>query len=437
MKIYIFLIILFFSNILFSQFTDFQSPFTGRLNSGDEAADTFGAQFPSVAWICGDSGMVMKFRLNFGLPDFRIVKNGIPSTVNLNAFGAIDTMTALTAGLSGSNTFAYRTSNGGMNWVQVFTQNGGSINAIWFKTATTGFMAGNPVGGRWSLWKTINAGVTWDSAGLYLPAAGSESGYRNSFYAIGDSLWMGTNNSRIYYSSNYGTSWIVRNTGNIQNIYSIYFDESNVGFAGGDSLLRTSNFGANWNVEQNTPGSGNILGILGGNPGVDALSMPFFYSRNNVLYYGWGGWTVFHTAPSGTYTYLFKKRYMQPFWFTFSPMIGLLSDGKVWICNCAWGGVNNFTTGVPPEFRLYQNYPNPFNPVTKIKFGLPLKYNNSAVKLIVYDITGKEISILIDEQLAAGVYETEFSGINLPSGVYIYKLSYGVYSESKKMVIIK
>lgn len=89
---------------------------------------------------------------------------------------------------------------------------------------------------------------------------------------------------------------------------------------------------------------------------------------------------------------------------------------------------------IPSAFVLYNNYPNPFNPVTKIKFDIP---KASFVKLIVYDITGKEISVLVDEELNAGRYNYDWSGINLPSGVYFYKLITESFSGTKKLILLK
>ena len=89
---------------------------------------------------------------------------------------------------------------------------------------------------------------------------------------------------------------------------------------------------------------------------------------------------------------------------------------------------------IPKEFRLYNNYPNPFNPSTKIKFDIP---KSSLVKLIVYDILGREIKTLVNEKLNAGRYEVNWDGSNYPSGVYIYKLVAEDFVNVKKMVLLK
>ncbi len=91
---------------------------------------------------------------------------------------------------------------------------------------------------------------------------------------------------------------------------------------------------------------------------------------------------------------------------------------------------------IPEHFELHQNYPNPFNPSTKIAFDLP---KDAKVKLVIYDILGREIKTLIQNEFrAAGKYITEFNGSNLASGVYFYQLS--INNEQlaiKKMLMIK
>ncbi|MDP4114655.1 MAG: T9SS type A sorting domain-containing protein [Bacteroidota bacterium] len=96
-------------------------------------------------------------------------------------------------------------------------------------------------------------------------------------------------------------------------------------------------------------------------------------------------------------------------------------------------GVND-KNNLPNGYSLSQNYPNPFNPSTKIKFTLP---GNEFVSLKVYDVVGREVSTIINEQKVAGNYEITFNASSLSSGVYFYKLSTKSYSESRKMILIK
>ena len=97
--------------------------------------------------------------------------------------------------------------------------------------------------------------------------------------------------------------------------------------------------------------------------------------------------------------------------------------------------VEKVNDAIPTQFFLEQNYPNPFNPTTQIKFGIT---EASSIELTVYDILGREIAVLIDkEYLSAGSYNVKFNAENLASGIYIYKLTAGNYSVSKKMQLLK
>ena len=88
----------------------------------------------------------------------------------------------------------------------------------------------------------------------------------------------------------------------------------------------------------------------------------------------------------------------------------------------------------PAYFQLHQNYPNPFNPSTKISFSLPSTAN---VKLVIYDILGREIKTIIQKELSAGNYKFSFDGSTFSSGVYFYRLQAGSYIETKKMLLLK
>jgi len=86
------------------------------------------------------------------------------------------------------------------------------------------------------------------------------------------------------------------------------------------------------------------------------------------------------------------------------------------------------------KFKLDQNYPNPFNPSTKIKYSIP---EQSFVTLKVYDLLGREVATLVNEEKPTGNYETEFNGVDLPSGVYFYQLKANDYVETKKMILLR
>ncbi len=113
-------------------------------------------------------------------------------------------------------------------------------------------------------------------------------------------------------------------------------------------------------------------------------------------------------------------------------------------CNPRISAVSNFALvtpvivaqneKIPVDYALHQNYPNPFNPTTTIKYDLP---RNAFVRMIIYDITGREVNVLINEYMSAGYHEISFSSANMASGVYFYKIEAGTFVNQKKMVILK
>jgi hypothetical protein len=146
-------------------------------------------------------------------------------------------------------------------------------------------------------------------------------------------------------------------------------------------------------------------------------------------------WTVYKTSNSGL-----PNNYVRA--------IAIDGQGNKWI-GIDDGGLAVFREGgviippvevkeksneIPTNFALYQNYPNPFNPTTTIEFDIPERTN---VKLIVYDILGREIETLIDKELEPGKYKLNFNATDLPSGVYFYTLRTPKSIQTKKMLLIK
>ncbi len=117
-------------------------------------------------------------------------------------------------------------------------------------------------------------------------------------------------------------------------------------------------------------------------------------------------------------------------------------------------GIIKINENIPGSFSLSQNYPNPFNPVTKIKFDIPTPLNppkggkmtgdtplsfgeGLGVRLIIYDILGREIASLVNEKLSPGTYEVTWDASNYSSGVYYYRLQYGNNYLTRKMMVVK
>ena len=99
-------------------------------------------------------------------------------------------------------------------------------------------------------------------------------------------------------------------------------------------------------------------------------------------------------------------------------------------------------TLLPKEFSLAQNYPNPFNPTTTIKFQIPRQTdggqaNSSFVILKVFDLLGRGVATLVNEEMKPGSYERTFNGSGLASGVYLYRLQAAGFVQTKKLILLR
>ena len=92
------------------------------------------------------------------------------------------------------------------------------------------------------------------------------------------------------------------------------------------------------------------------------------------------------------------------------------------------------TQVIPKDFALFQNYPNPFNPSTTITYDIPKR---SHILITIYDVLGRNVRTLVNEEKPAGSYDVIFDASNLPSGLYFYRISAGAFSQVKKMAVIK
>lgn len=397
------------------------------------------------AWVCGNNSTVLR-TVNGGYNWLSVGNNGIPPGINLtHIFGRIDS-TAYTSGITGGTAYIYRTTNFGSNWQQIFSLPNGKINGIYFN-GNSGIIIGDPIGGRWSIWKTGNNGNSWDSSGMYVPQAGIEKGFYNSFWPNINKLIFGTDNSRIYFSSNYGNNWISLPTSPVTNIYNLWMDQNFLnGISAGDSLLRSTNTGLSWQV---VTGAGN--GIYNNAVGLNSSNYYWFIRSSQNIYTAFSipFWSVQYTAPSGLYTAL------GPFRSGFiggpGAIYAIRDNGGISRLNYFVEGVTIISGEIPEAYELYQNFPNPFNSSTVFKFEIPkLNYGLSNevrggyVKIVTYNALGQQVNSLVNEVLQPGIYKVEWNGNDLASGVYYYRLlvtdplsSKIIYSLSRKMVMIK
>jgi photosystem II stability/assembly factor-like uncharacterized protein len=376
----------------------------------------------NVVWICGSNGTVL-LTTNGG--NSWTTKTSPNPSITLRNIWGIDANNALVTG-SGTTAYVYKTTDGGSTWAQVFSQLNGYINAISNTGWTNSFiMFGNPVGGRWSIWRSNNDGTTWDSTGLYLPQVGSETGKPNSLMVLRDNTcgysWFGTNTDWIY-SSLCVNSFSQQNTGNTSSS-AIWFNSITTGMVGDYGWMRlTTNSGVTWNPLTNPVDDlkGGICGSgtnwwVAGNNGV------IYFSSNNGSV-----WNNQYSA-SGSFNHITKARN---------------NNNNIWAVRSNGGiskftgsiGIQNISTEIPSSYSLFQNYPNPFNPTTNIRYQIT---NSKLVILKIFDILGKEVETLVNEKQSPGTYEVDWNASQYPSGVYFYKLQSGDFVDTKRMILVK
>ncbi|MCX7833599.1 MAG: M20/M25/M40 family metallo-hydrolase [Ignavibacteria bacterium] len=147
---------------------------------------------------------------------------------------------------------------------------------------------------------------------------------------------------------------------------------------------------------------------------------------------------------TGTYKpetplYNFRGQELQGYWILriYDKAIGNQGTLNNWSLNISYSinvAVKGQSGFVPDKYFLFQNYPNPFNPTTTIKFHLP---KSDFVKLIIYDILGREIEVLVNEFKSAGEYIVLYNASSLPSGLYFYRIITSEFNDVRKFVLIK
>ncbi|NOS84683.1 MAG: T9SS type A sorting domain-containing protein [Ignavibacteria bacterium] len=312
------------------------------------------------------------------------------SFAELRDFYDCDFLNDLTGFVCGSRNasilyFPYirRTTNGGDSWVNVFEPNSGESKLRSISILNNNIVIA--VGDAGYIFRSSNLGENWVNV-----SPGPNVNFTKIFYLkslINNQTCWAVNNTSIYISTNLGANWVIKS--NIQNLQSIEFLNQQTGWAIGrlGVMYYTTNEGLNW-ISYNSNVSTDLLSI-------------YFVSPNL-------GWVV------GKNGKILKN-----------------STGSIPI------GINTISSEAPTQFSLSQNYPNPFNPATKIKFQIPQTGSAAETFLSVYDILGRQVAVLVNQQLQPGTYEVDWDASAFMSGVYFYVITLGSFKETRKMVLIK
>lgn len=326
--------------------------------------------------------------------------------------------TDLFAGTYGGGVF--RSSNKGTSWSAV---NSGLTNKTITSLAVfgTNLFAGTEGGGiflstdRGQTWTEVNSGLT-----------GISAKYVTSIIVNGNNIFAGTDGSGVYISTNNGQSWTLSGL-NGKNVYCFGVSGTNL-FAGvyGGVYLSTDN-GTNWS---------NASTGLTGSTGIDVRALS---TSGSSVFAGINNGGVFYSNSNGSNWIAVNTGLTSNSVKSLTVFQGYLFAG---VNSGLWRRpLSEIITSVkqtsfepPNSFTLHQNYPNPFNPSTTIRFAVNQKGFTS---LKVYDLLGREVATLIEQQLSSGTYEVTFNASSLSSGVYIYRLQTGNNSLSKRMTVIK
>ncbi len=379
----------------------------------------------------------------------------------------------------------YQSSDNGDSWRA--TARGlpnASVQALAMISAGPGdarILAGTNGGG---IFLSSDSGASWVDA-----SAGLTNKQIASFAASGDGarIFAGSFSDGVFLSTDNGTSWIRMGQGPTEHLINALVELHGPGgrpysylyLATTEGVFRSSNGGANW-VPAGLPGQDvDALAIVSDGTGGKILvagldfSQGVFLSTDNAttwmpsstsitdgavdvfaaagpdLYAGTVGGIretgyvpgkVFHSTDGGASWKPISEGLMNtdiralavgaPYLFAG------IETGGVWRrpLSEVMTSVANTRTDVPTRFTLYQNYPNPFNPSTTIKFELP---KTSRVSLRVYDVIGREVSTLVDDERPAGKYEVQFKAQKLSSGVYFYRIEAGSYVDTRKLTILR
>jgi photosystem II stability/assembly factor-like uncharacterized protein len=350
----------------------------------------------------------------------------------------------------------FKSTNGGLNFTQVMNGINGSEPTNW---STPVIMCPhNPrvlYYGTDRVYGTTNGAANWFaiSGDLTNAMPGTRLGTLTTIaVAPSDSnvIYAGTDDSHVWVTTDYGSNWtdislhpelpdrwVTRVVVDPDDANIIYVTYSGLKWRDPQPhVFKSTNMGVNWiNISSNLPDAPvNAFAVDNNNPdwlylGSDVGAFVSFNAGQSwsILGEGLPVVSVYDMKIHPTDNYLAIGTHGRSMYkLDLNQLTVDVSEDNLFVSS----------------FKLLQNYPNPFNPTTKIKYLIPSNVilsgaKNLFVTLKVYNILGKEIATLVNEEKTAGNYEVEFDAANLSSGIYFYKLEAGTYSETKKMVLLR
>ncbi|MGB5288736.1 MAG: YCF48-related protein [Ignavibacteriaceae bacterium] len=343
-----------------------------------------------------------------------------------------------------TNRKVYSTVNGGQNWTSNFEPDSINFRDLLFVSDSVGFVVGSMEENS-RIFRTTDFGNNWDvvldssNIGLF------RLGMKNE-----DLIWIVGASRVVYYTNDLGDNWkTIYKAPNYVGFYlfqaQLFDDFTGIIGDGVDQIVIegflkfTTNGGLNWlqygsNVNLMF-GIGDFYFLSLNEGWVSNGNRDIFYTNNSGL--TWNTLQDHTSLPNSIREFYFLDNH-NAWGLTYQDIIQTIDGWHTIIVKGTLSDVEQIDSK-PEKFLLYQNYPNPFNPTTKIKFEIPGQARNgiTLVTLKVYDILGREIANLVNEEKPAGSYEVNFDGTNFTSGVYFYTLTAGDFSSTKKLVLLK
>ena len=313
----------------------------------------------------------------------------------------------------------FRSNDTGATWQWLF---GGFITegyAPWVRTIVV-HPSGTIVASGDSTYRSLNDGVSWESIPNVPAANAFATGPEGNIYAgSGDGIWVSTDQGAHWDSLGF--------KGEDVDVITVDHDGRHMySFVSGRGLMRSSDGGASWRDSYASPGLYYYFGSVVVNAIHQVFYMPFDAGVARSTDYG-DSWTDMSLGLPSPYLWTLA---IDSSGYLFA---GTNEDG-VYRTNQSTTGIQQDVHALPSTTLLLQNYPNPFNPSTSIKFELP---RTSQVSLTVFDMLGRQVSVLVNEKRDAGVYEVKFDGSGLSSGVYLYRIQAGTFVQTRKLLLLR
>ncbi len=408
----------------------FPNPTTGYMVGGDVTQST-GVIFKTI-----DGGNTW-------------VQQGITNR-DLNCVYFIDSNTGYAVGDDG---MVLKTQDGSILWNSQSSNTTNDLKSVYFVRPDIGYTAGF----HGDVQKTLNGGTEGSPYTLegYVTYAGTSTlvpsgkvvalnyNYQTGLITRLDSTTITNGYYRfINIPGNDSTDIAAYQDDEVQEDFVFGYYGNTINWASSITLFPTGNMtGINFTVNKTVnPGgprmvSGGVFASVGGAGLTDAR----VYARIGSTYYNMGysvtgGAYSVANLPSGNYELECDR-------MGFRSAIRDVTVGGVnldtinfYLSNISPIGITNQSLYVPASYKLMQNYPNPFNPTTNIRFDIP---KESRVKISIFDVLGREVDVLVDQQMKPGTYKVDWRADKFSSGLYFYRLVTNDYVDVKKMILVK